>query len=446
MKKYQYLASWDDQTLTRVGEPVVVLGDSNVSQVEVTLPSNFLFDPTKAECRMYFLLPGEKESEHDVLETATKDDNGDSHVTWTIKHVHSQKGGRLAFSLAIIGDNAQWDSQTAIIPVYESRYQPESEEAEEPYTGRLDALEGTMASIRGEFAEVQEDFEDLKETATLGTPTPESLVANMQEGRVYIYTGTEPGYTAGHVYYYVGGALTDGGVYGGVNVDTTLTQSGQAADAKVTGDEIEEIKEDLSDVTEDTRNLFSDINVFTASNITISNGVVSGACNAFYAAFGANGGYIPIDVTFDENTQYTLSLMAYTDQNQGSAGNGLVFVIRYTDNTTQNMSISNGYSTYTRKTITTTAEKTVAKISCSYGSNGNNIWHIKDIQLEKGNIATGYIEPTTAIDRIAREDIAELQNNLAVLLGRLNNSASIRMVMSDETISDETMSDETMSE
>lgn len=246
MKKYQYLASWDDQTLTRVGEPVVVLGDSNVSQVEVTLPSDFLLDPTKAECRMYFMLPGKKESDHDVLETATKDDNGDSHVTWTIKHVHSQKGGRLAFSLTLIGDDAQWDSRTAIIPVYESRYQPESEEAEKPYTGRLEALEGSMAAIRGEFAEVQEDFEDLKETATLGTPIPESLVANMQEGHVYIYTGNETGYTAGHVYYYVGGALTDGGVYGGTTVDATLTQSGQAADAKVTGDKIAEIKEDLN--------------------------------------------------------------------------------------------------------------------------------------------------------------------------------------------------------
>lgn len=249
MKKYQYLASWDDQTLTRVGDPVVVLGDSNVSQVEVTMPSNFLLDPTGAVARMYFLLPGEKESDFETLDTATQDENGDYHVTWTIKHVHSQKGGRLAFSLALIGDDAQWDSRTAIIPVYESRYQPEREEAEEPYTGRLTALEGSMASIRGEFTEVQEDFEELKETATLGTPIPESLTANMQEGRVYIYTGTESGYTAGHVYYYVNGSLTDGGVYGGTAVDATLTQSGQAADAAVTGAEISAIKEDLSAIT-----------------------------------------------------------------------------------------------------------------------------------------------------------------------------------------------------
>jgi hypothetical protein len=250
MKKYQYLASWDDQTLTRVGEPVVVLGDSNISQVEVILPSNFLLDPTKAAARIYFLLPGEKESDFKTLETATKDENGDSHVTWTIKHAHTEKGGRLAFSLAIIGDDAQWNSRTVIIPVYESRYQPESEEAEEPYTGRLTALEGSMASIRGEFAEVQEDFEELKETATLGTPIPESLVANMTEGHVYIYTGTETGYIAGHVYYYVDGALKDGGVYGGTAVDATLTQSGQAADAKVTGEKIAEIKEDLSALEE----------------------------------------------------------------------------------------------------------------------------------------------------------------------------------------------------
>ena len=250
MKKYQYLASWDDQTLTRVGEPVVVLGDSNVSQVEVILPSNFLLDPTGAVARMYFLLPGEKESDFETLETATKDENGDSHVTWTIKHVHSQKGGRLAFSLTLIGDDAQWDSRTAIIPVYESRYQPESEEAEEPYTGRLTALEGDMAAIRGEFAEVQDDFEELKETATLGTPVPKSLASEMVKGGVYLYTGTEAGYTAGHVYYYVGGALTDGGVYGGTAVDTTLTQSGQAADAAAVGAEVAAIKEDLSDLTD----------------------------------------------------------------------------------------------------------------------------------------------------------------------------------------------------
>lgn len=323
MKKYQYLASWDDQTLTRVGEPVVVLGDSNVSQVEVTLPSNFLLDPTKAECRMYFLLPGEKESNHDVLETAVKDENGDSHVTWTIKHVHSQKGGRLAFSLTIIGDDAQWDSRTAIIPVYESRYQPESEEAEKPYTGRLDALEGSMASIRGEFAEVQEDFEDLKETATLGTPIPESLVANMTEGHVYIYTGTEPGYTAGHVYYYVDGVLKDGGVYGGTAVDATLTQSGQAADAKKTGDEISQIKEDL---IRELKNTFTVPTTYTfianASYWTIGVGIKPSTGANQTSDKQCRTAYITIKgrtLLYIDNPNYNFVVWEYTADNVASA-------------------------------------------------------------------------------------------------------------------------------
>ncbi len=46
-------------------------------------------------------------------------------------------------------------------------------------------------------------------------------------------------------YYYNGTAWVIGGEYGdGVQIDDTLTQSGQAADAKVTGDEINDLKED----------------------------------------------------------------------------------------------------------------------------------------------------------------------------------------------------------
>lgn len=86
--------------------------------------------------------------------------------------------------------------------------------------------------------------------AETGAPTKVELVSQMTNpDKNYLYIGEEQGYNSGHIYYLVDGAPVDKGVFGGTNIDDTLTISGQAADAKVTGDKIEEIKEDLSTKT-----------------------------------------------------------------------------------------------------------------------------------------------------------------------------------------------------
>lgn len=76
-----------------------------------------------------------------------------------------------------------------------------------------------------------------------GAPLIAPTVADMTlQNRVYVYTGSEVGYTAGDWYYYDAGTSTwvDGGVYNAVAIvtDTTLTQAGVPADAKATGDAI----------------------------------------------------------------------------------------------------------------------------------------------------------------------------------------------------------------
>ena len=83
-----------------------------------------------------------------------------------------------------------------------------------------------------------------------GAPLTASTVAEMtMQNRIYVYTGSETGYTAGHWYYWNGSAWTDGGVYNAVAVvtDTTLTQAGVPADAKATGDALS-LKADASTV------------------------------------------------------------------------------------------------------------------------------------------------------------------------------------------------------
>lgn len=79
----------------------------------------------------------------------------------------------------------------------------------------------------------------------VGSPLQASTVAGMTEtSKIYVYTGSETGYTAGHWYYYLNGTWTDGGAYNStaVQTDTTLSVSGKAADAKKVGDEVADLK------------------------------------------------------------------------------------------------------------------------------------------------------------------------------------------------------------
>lgn len=88
-------------------------------------------------------------------------------------------------------------------------------------------------------------------SARYGTPLTASLVSEMTEtDKIYVYVGSETGYTTGNWYYYdlTNEAWVSGGVYNSVAVqtDTTLSQSGMAADAKKTGDEINDLKSQIT--------------------------------------------------------------------------------------------------------------------------------------------------------------------------------------------------------
>lgn len=72
-----------------------------------------------------------------------------------------------------------------------------------------------------------------------GTPLVAATVSAMSNhDRVYVYTGSETGYTAGNWYYWNGSAWTSGGIYNSsaVQTDPTLSVSGMAADAAATGE------------------------------------------------------------------------------------------------------------------------------------------------------------------------------------------------------------------
>lgn len=70
-----------------------------------------------------------------------------------------------------------------------------------------------------------------------GAPSIVSLSSAMIDtDKLYLYIGSETGYTSGDWYYYNGTSWVSGGQYGDMQLDTSLTTSGMAADAKSVGD------------------------------------------------------------------------------------------------------------------------------------------------------------------------------------------------------------------
>jgi len=185
------------------------------------------------------------------------------------------------------------------------------------------------SELEGLVAQAQQ-YAETARTEAYGSPLTASTAASMTDHtRVYVYTGSESGYTAGHWYFWNGSAWTDGGIYNSVavNTDPTLKLSGVAADAKATGDaiaavtietdktlsvsdapadakvvgdEIASLKGDLSDVndrignlsnleTEDKTNIVSAINEAARSGITDEVKVALLACFAKVAWINGHG-------------------------------------------------------------------------------------------------------------------------------------------------------------
>jgi len=106
------------------------------------------------------------------------------------------------------------------------------------------------SELNGLVAEAQQ-YAETARSAAYGSPLTANTAAEMTNtDKVYVYTGSETGYTYGHWYYYNGTAWTDGGVYQsqGVQTDPTLTLEGVPADAKATGDRIGAAEEDVADL------------------------------------------------------------------------------------------------------------------------------------------------------------------------------------------------------
>ena len=135
---------------------------------------------------------------------------------------------------------------------FEARVETAISDAEAALTAAQEAQTAAEnAALNAQTSEENAETAAATAQTRYGSPLTAAEANEMiEQNRVYVYVGSESGYTNGHWYYYNGSEWADGGVYNGtgINTDTTLTQAGMAADAKATGDEISQIQEDLSDL------------------------------------------------------------------------------------------------------------------------------------------------------------------------------------------------------
>lgn len=169
-------------------------------------------------------------------------------------------------------------------------------------------------------------------------------------------------------------------------VDPTLTISGAAADAKVTGD-------DIRDISEVGKNLF-DKNLVNSVNGYINNGTIASNANARTV-------YIPCE----PSTTYTVSKQSATAR----------FSVAYTT-TMPDVGVSvydvKQYHSNTAITITTGASATylVAFVYLSTADTKTFEEICNMLQIEKGSSATAYVPyKLNAVDTVARNGIQDLK-------------------------------------
>lgn len=222
--------------------------------------------------------------------------------------------------------------------------------------------------------------------AAVGSPLKASTVAQMTDtNKIYVYVGSESGYTNGNWYYWNGSAWTSGGVYNSVAVvtDPTLTLSGVPADAKATGDEVTDLKSNFKHESDINSRWLYDIYGSSSENILDSEHYIDG----WYIA--------PTPPYIRKAEGYRMSRFIYVEDLQGQQitasytepGAPLLFLSDAKLDNTANISEYN--LTNLSRTLTVPSNAKYALVTARYISSSNVVYdYLAGMKISKTSTIT----------------------------------------------------------
>lgn len=142
-------------------------------------------------------------------------------------------------------------------------------EAEEIFNQMLNEIRAQASAISADIAELQ---------SMVGSPLVASTASAMTDhNKIYVYTGSESGYTNGNWYYWNGSAWTSGGVYNSTafETDKTLSVENMAADAKAVTTKITSIINEFTVTATGATNLYLHVGDTVEVDVTSLTGQVN---------------------------------------------------------------------------------------------------------------------------------------------------------------------------
>ena len=182
-----------------------------------------------------------------------------------VKSVNSKTGDVVLKTSDLTNDSGYLTSYTETdptVPSWAKQVSKPTYTAQEVGASSVEDMNSEVNTRRAADAQLQSQITALGN----GAPIPVETVAEMIDNtKAYLYTGAEVGWLTGYWYTYdsAQAKFVPRGEYGvGTVIDNTLTVSGDAADAKATGDAISEVNGRLqrelnyADAISDSENLF----------------------------------------------------------------------------------------------------------------------------------------------------------------------------------------------